>query len=49
MIAEYLKDVSKMLTLIISVREMSIELHLAAEQALLPKCFAFDTSSIVIT
>ena len=37
-----MEDVSKMLVLIYSVREKSIELHIAAERALLPKCFAFD-------
>ena len=42
MIIEYIKDVSKMLSLIYVVRENSIELHLAAERAILPKCFAFD-------
>ena len=42
MIIEYIKDVSKMLSLIYTVRENSIELHLAAERAMLPKCFAFD-------
>ena len=31
-----------MLSLIYAVRENSIELHLAAERAMLPKCFAFD-------
>jgi len=42
MVVEYLKDTSKMLALIYSVREKSNELHLAADRALLPKCFAFD-------
>ena len=42
MMIEYLKDVSKLLALIYAVRERSIELHLVAERALLPKCFAFD-------
>eukprot|EP00794_Sanderia_malayensis_P020787 gene20787-22825_t len=42
MMIEYLKDVSGMLALVRSVREKSIDLHLAAERALLPKCFAFD-------
>ena len=42
MIIEYIKDVSKMLSLIYVVRENSIELHLAAERAMLPKYFAFD-------
>eukprot|EP00794_Sanderia_malayensis_P002977 gene2977-3431_t len=42
MMIEYLKDVSAMLALVRSVREKSIDLHLAAEGALLPKCFAFD-------
>ncbi len=42
MMIEYLKDVSAMLALVRSVREKSIDLHLAAERALLPKCFAFD-------
>ena len=41
MMVEYLKDVSAMLCLITAVREKSIETHLAAEHALLPKCFAF--------
>ena len=31
-----------MLSLIYGVRENSIDLHLAAERAMLPKCFAFD-------
>ena len=39
---EYLKYISKMLPLIISVRKKPIELHLALESALLSKCFAFD-------
>ena len=42
MTIEYIKDVSKMLSLIYAVRGNSIELHLAAERAMLPKCFAFD-------
>eukprot|EP00794_Sanderia_malayensis_P005788 gene5788-6486_t len=42
MMIEYLKDVSAMLALVRSVQEKSIDLHLAAEGALLPKCFAFD-------
>eukprot|EP00795_Rhopilema_esculentum_P004685 gene4685-20973_t len=41
MIVEYLKDVSAMLCLISSVRENTIERHLAAERALIPKCSAF--------
>ena len=41
MIVEYMHDVSAMLCLISSVREHSIERHLAAERALIPKCFAF--------
>ncbi len=41
MIVEYLRDVSAMLCLISSVRENSIERHLAAERVLIPKCFAF--------
>eukprot|EP00794_Sanderia_malayensis_P016352 gene16352-17996_t len=41
MIVEYIRDVSAMLCLISSVREHSIERHLAAERALIPKCFAF--------
>eukprot|EP00795_Rhopilema_esculentum_P006387 gene6387-11826_t len=41
MIVQYLKDVSAMLCLISSVRENTIERHLAAERALIPKCFAF--------
>ena len=35
MIIEYVKDVSKMLSLIYAVTENSIELHLAAERAML--------------
>ena len=42
MIIEYIKDVSKTLSLIYVVRENSIELHLAVERAMLPKCFAVD-------
>ena len=42
MVVEYLRDVSKMLAFIYSVREKNIELHLAAERAFIPKCFAFD-------
>ena len=34
-------DVSAMLSLISAVREKCIERHLAAERALIPKCFAF--------
>ena len=41
MIVEYMRDVSAMLCLISSMREHSIERHLAAERALVPKCFAF--------
>eukprot|EP00795_Rhopilema_esculentum_P008010 gene8010-13918_t len=41
MIVQYLKDVSAILCLISSVRENTIERHLAAERALIPKCFAF--------
>ena len=41
MMVEYLEDVSAMLCLITAVQDKSIETHLAAERALLPKCFAF--------
>ena len=41
MMNEYLQDVSAMLCLIQAAREKNIELHLAAERAHLPKCFAF--------
>ena len=39
---QYIKDISCMLALVYSVREKSIELHIAAERKLLPKLFAFD-------
>ena len=42
MIIDYIKDVSEKLSLIYAVRENSIELHLTAERAMLPKCFPFD-------
>ena len=38
----YIKDVSYILALIFAVREKKFELHLATEQELLPKCFAFN-------
>ena len=37
---QYITDVSVLLALVSAVREKSIELHIAAERALLPKCFA---------
>ena len=49
MILEYLRDVSAMLCLISSVRENSIERHLAAERVLIPKCFALATKIIHAT
>ena len=42
MINQYIKDVSSMLALTFAVREKKIELHLAAEPELLPKCFTFN-------
>ena len=42
MMIQYIKDVSVLLALVSAVREKSIELHIAAERALLPKCFAFN-------
>ena len=42
MILQYIRDVSNMLGLIFAVRAKSIELHAAAERALLPKLFAFN-------
>ena len=41
MTMEYLVDVSAMLSLVSAVREKCIDRHLAAERALIPKCFAF--------
>ena len=37
-----IKDVSSIIALIFAVREKKIELRLAAEQELLPKCFGFN-------
>ena len=42
MVIQYLKDVSGMLSLIFSVREKWIELHVAAERKQLAKLFAVD-------
>ena len=42
MMTQYVKDVSLLLALISAVREKTIELHVVAERALLPKCFAFN-------
>ena len=42
MMNQYIKDVSSMLGLILTVREQKFELHLAAERELLPRCFAFN-------
>ena len=39
---QYITDVSVLLALVSAVREKSIELHITAERALLPKCFAFN-------
>ena len=39
---QYITDVSVLLALVSAVREKSIKLHIAAERALLPKCFAFN-------
>ena len=41
MMVEYIKDVSLLLSMISSVREMSIVRHLEAERAFLPQLFAF--------
>ena len=42
MIIEYIKDVSKMLSLIYGVRKNSIDPYLTAERAMLPKSFPLD-------
>ena len=42
MMIQYVKDVSLLLALVSAVREKSIDLHVIAQRALLPKCFAFD-------
>ena len=41
MVVAYIRDVSHLLALVSAVREGSIERHLQAERALLPKLFAF--------
>ena len=41
MIIQYIKDVSLLLSMVSSVREMNIERHLQAERAFLPQLFAF--------
>ena len=42
MTVAYLRDVSSMLSLVVSVREGDIELHLQAERNMLKQVFAFD-------
>ena len=42
MITEYIKDVSKTLSLIYTVRKNSIDPHLTAERAMLPKSFPLE-------
>ena len=39
---QYVKDVSLLLALVSAVLEKTFELHVVAERALLPKCFAFN-------